>query len=206
MCPNREPSITPYTRLFIAFPFSEPNTVQGIFITGTSLALSFYGIFFDPTPIKYDGGTPLRTAAERLSLVFVMNIFTVSSSSLLTGELLQLWHGTDIASANWIATNGLSLEGLLQIPGAFAFCATTEQKVASVYADINPLRGAPAVLGFQLPLITLQGFLSREPPWAEEIIEDRGYHFFPATFTTMNLAMTNFSVQKVTEFDLRFDE
>jgi hypothetical protein len=129
-----------------------------------------------------------------------------NSSSTANIEWVQFWHGTDIASANWISTKGLNLVRLKQTEGAYAFCTTTDQKIAGVYAKINPARGIPVVLGFQIPFATLKDLLTIEPDWVfKEDIVDKAYEFYPQTFYTMNSVMINFSVQHVNKLNLTFD-
>ena len=130
----------------------------------------------------------------------------ISFGTSITDDSLRLFHGTDLCSANWIAEYGLSWERLSTVEGAFAFFATIDQKIASQYAAINPAMGTPAILGFGVPVVVMQEFLTSEPPGVIEYVEDKAYAFDPDTFSTMNYVMTNMTVQIVTDATINFDE
>jgi len=132
--------------------------------------------------------------------------FTTTTDSAASSESLQLWHGTDMISAYWIVKHGLSKERLLQTSGAYAFCTTTDPKIACVYAGLNPARGAPVLLGLKVPPFVLQDFRINEPPWVLECMEDKAYEFLPETFLRMNTVITDLSVREVTELDLPFNQ
>ncbi len=109
--------------------------------------------------------------------------------------------------ANWIITGGLSFEKMTEVryghPSG-GFCATTDVRIAYQYADMNPADQVPVVLFFAMPYVTLQGFQTNS--LVIEDIRDKAYIFLPETFSTMNRVMTNFSIQRLPELNIRFDE
>ena len=114
----------------------------------------------------------------------------------IKSDTVRLYHGTDEESANSIAENGVSLEGMAKVVGrsAHSFCMTVDLRIGSQYADVNPARGKPALLGFDLPKDLLEEFLRKNPAWMERLVFDRGYEVLRDAFPTMNYAMTNVSV------------
>src|SRR6266851_4163123 len=99
-----------------------------------------------------------------------MDINVTSYGSTSSSSSVRLIHGSDEVSVNWIRTQGLSAERLLAIPGAFAFCTTTNRKTGLGYAFMNPYRGTPALLEFDVPAEWIRAVLTN-PTLAERDIQ-----------------------------------
>lgn len=122
-------------------------------------------------------------------------------------DWLQLWHGTDLGSALWIAEHGLNSERMrAYYEKTREFWATTSWWQAEQYAALNIAvytKGAtPAILGAKVPLAVVDGLLLRTPPLVGRTPEDGGYCFQPETFVTINAVMTDKTVTIVAEANL----
>ena len=136
-----------------------------------------------------------------------MGIAFSISYAATTNEWVWLNHGTILESAYGIIRCGLSFDKMMEVRYGHpseGFCATTDIRVGYQYADMNPASLTPVVLGFSIPYVTLQGF--QTSGLVIEDIKDQAYCFLPETFPKMNREMTNFSVKRLPELNIRFDE
>lgn len=136
---------------------------------------------------------------------------TTSSASAQSSEWVYVWHGTDEVSAHYLASEGLSVERLREFTGAWAFWTSTDRQIACGYAYMNQFvftkQRLPFVVGFGLPSsVLLELSATGSPPLVDEDVMDKAYRFLPETFTTVNAVRTNFSMEQVTKWDLKFSE
>ena len=106
---------------------------------------------------------------------------------------IRLRHGTDVASANDIMTNGVSqtAAALLNVSGEF--WAATDERTANMFAQVNPSNGPPARVDFDLPDGVLAMLVRQLPPLVNQNGPDT-YEFLPASFPDLNHHMANVQV------------
>jgi hypothetical protein len=105
-----------------------------------------------------------------------------------TSGTIRLHHGTDLASANDIALNGLDGARAAAFNGSGEFWATVDVAMADTFAQVNPAGGPPARLDFDLPVAVLVALLTANPPRAYQHGPDV-YELLPAGFPSLNAHM-----------------
>lgn len=127
----------------------------------------------------------------------------------LVPELLRLYHGTDHATALWIAEHGLSMDRMLSYCAKFgmtpnSFWTSVLQRVARDYSGLNyevQMNSAePAIVSFSLPVSVVMTLMERAPPlvvqWSRE---DADCCFYPEAFSLVNSAMADPTVTLTAE-------
>jgi hypothetical protein len=118
---------------------------------------------------------------------------------MATAESSATWrlhHGTDIASAKDLLTNGLDSAKAAAYNVSGEFWATTDPVAADTFARVNPAGGPPARFDFDIPVGVLQAILAQTPPVAYPHGLDV-FEFLPTCFPEMNQQMTNQQVVPV---------
>jgi hypothetical protein len=131
-----------------------------------------------------------RTMSETVTFTASGGTVTVSPSE---GDLITLGHGTDIASAQYIAGSGINYEMAVGYGGGGSFWTTEDLDWAKWCAFANPADGDPALVTFGLPVSVVQGALSSLPPLAAEH-DNKTYEFYEKCFKLLNQSMVNATV------------
>jgi hypothetical protein len=82
------------------------------------------------------------------------------------------------------------------INGGGEFWATTDPRIAELFAQVNPAAGPPAIVAFDLPEIALRQMTSARPPAVQDYPPD-AYEFLPASFPPLNAVAVNRQVSVV---------
>jgi hypothetical protein len=120
---------------------------------------------------------------------------------------VQIYHGTDLDSANRLKNDGVShAEMQAYYEASSDFCTTPSIRTAVMYSTLNiavQMNGAtPAVFGAKLPVRVVQELKNNN--LVKEIPEDPAMEFSPAAFESINAAMSDKEVTLTA--DIRFDE
>src|SRR5262245_30328473 len=98
---------------------------------------------------------------------------------------VQLYHGTDLTSANDTLSHGLVAATAARYNGSGEFWATTDPTTADWFARTNPAGGTPARLSFEVPDQVLQQLLAQRPRVVIAHLPN-DYEFWPASFELLN--------------------
>lgn len=111
-------------------------------------------------------------------------------------DVVILYHGTDVASANDIMQYGVDAKRASGYNGTGEFWATTNPTTADWFARVNAANGPPARLRFEISAVVLQSLLAAVPVVARnDGPED--YEFLPGSFAILNQDMSGQHVATV---------
>jgi len=85
-----------------------------------------------------------------------------------SGDLITIFHGTDVASATSILKKGISKEAARALGGGDVFWTTTDLATARLFAKANPKGGAAAVVGMTLSETSFERLLATGAVKVEE--------------------------------------
>jgi hypothetical protein len=104
-------------------------------------------------------------------------------------DVIILYHGTDLNSANNLLNNGLDASQAAQYNVTGEFWATESQADSDWFARTNPAAGTPARFEFEISEQDLQYLLNQGP----QFVQPHGsteYEFMPPSFPYLNQRMT----------------
>jgi hypothetical protein len=85
-----------------------------------------------------------------------------------SGDLITIFHGTDVASATSIVKKGINQEAARALGGGDVFWATSDLATARLFAKANPKGRSPAVVGITLRQSSLDRLVSSGAVQVEE--------------------------------------
>ena len=109
--------------------------------------------------------------------------------------VISLYHGTDVASANDILTNGLDPAKAAIYNGAGEFWTSDDIAVAGWFAKTNPRGGQEAILIFEIQEGELQRMIAIRPK-VVVVHDGHDYEFLPACMPLLNQVMVNSRVMR----------
>ena len=107
--------------------------------------------------------------------------------------LCVLYHGTDLASANDILSNGLDATKAAAYNVGGELWASEDPNVADIFAQVSPAGGVPARFEFEIDVALLRVLQARSPAVVVTHVgmgSGSDYEFLPGSFPDLNQYMT----------------